>query len=141
MAFETDFLMQVAWAAANKSKATKMRVGAVIADSMGNIISTGRNGTMRGSSNVCEAEQEDGSLITLDTVIHAEMNAILHAARRGISVEGATMVCTHSPCMRCATHMFQAGITSVIYDREYRLHNEVVNEVGKYMSLRKNDGK
>ena len=53
--------------------------------------------------------------------IHAEANALMYAARHGLSVDGATMFCTHGPCRACAQLMIAAGIAHVHYDRPYRL--------------------
>jgi len=57
---------------------------------------------------------------TNPNVIHAEMNAILFAAKQGISTFGATMYVTYSPCINCAKHILQAGIKRVVYIDEYR---------------------
>lgn len=57
---------------------------------------------------------------TRKDVIHAEMNAILFAARNGITTEGCTMYVTLSPCIECAKGIVQAGISRVIYDSDYR---------------------
>jgi hypothetical protein len=37
--------------------------------------------------------------------VHAEQNAIIQAAMHGISIEGATLYCTHQPCILCAKIM------------------------------------
>lgn len=59
-------------------------------------------------------------LITKDFVLHAEQNVISYAAKKGISVEGATLYVTHSPCKECAKLIAQSGITRVVYGEEYR---------------------
>ncbi len=51
--------------------------------------------------------------------IHAEMNAILQAARIGVSLEGATLYCTMTPCMRCAMSIVQVGISRVVCKQKY----------------------
>jgi len=60
------------------------------------------------------------SFITNPNVIHSEMNALMFAAKQGISTEGATMYITHSPCINCAKHILQAGIKRVVYEKDYR---------------------
>ena len=57
---------------------------------------------------------------TRKDVIHAEMNAILFAARNGIKTEGCTMYVTLSPCIECAKGIVQAGISRVVYNSDYR---------------------
>lgn len=59
-------------------------------------------------------------LVTKNTVIHAELNAILHAARQGVSVKGSTIYITLSPCSACSAMIAQAGIKRVVYKEEYR---------------------
>lgn len=54
--------------------------------------------------------------------VHAEQNAISDAARRGVSVNGATAYITHFPCVNCAKILISAGIKSVRYLHDY--HND-----------------
>jgi len=51
--------------------------------------------------------------------IHAEQNAIIQAAKLGISVDGATLYCTHQPCSVCAKMIVNVGIRRVIYEHSY----------------------
>jgi cytidine deaminase len=51
--------------------------------------------------------------------VHAEMAALMDAARRGISVSGATMYATTFPCHECAKHIVAAGIKKLIYIEPY----------------------
>jgi dCMP deaminase len=59
--------------------------------------------------------------------IHAEMNAILQAARIGISLEGGTLYCTMTPCMRCTMSIIQVGIKRVVCKQKY--HQGLISEV------------
>lgn len=52
-------------------------------------------------------------------VIHAEVAAILKAARIGVQTNYATMFCTYKPCMDCARTIVEAGITDVYYRDDY----------------------
>jgi dCMP deaminase len=54
--------------------------------------------------------------------VHAEQNAISDAARRGVSLNGATAYITHFPCINCAKIMISAGIKAVKYLHDY--HND-----------------
>ena len=51
--------------------------------------------------------------------MHAEQNAIIQAARLGIVLEGATLYCTHQPCVICAKMIINAGITRIVYKQGY----------------------
>jgi dCMP deaminase len=122
---------------ADLSSAVKLRVGSVIVKD-NRIISIGYNGTPAGWDNVCEdkiycddgdwKEQTDKlhdewvtyKLKTKDEVIHAEANAIAKLARDGESGLGASLFCTHAPCVQCAKLIYGAGISSVYYRESYR---------------------
>jgi cytidine deaminase len=64
--------------------------------------------------------------------VHAEMNALLDAARRGISVQNATLYTTTFPCHNCARHIIGAGIKRVVFIEPYgksrapQLHGDAV---------------
>lgn len=88
------------------SKDPSTKVGAVIADSNHRIISTGFNGFPRGTSDK-EVPRDKKLLRT----IHAEVNAILFAAR---PLHNTTIYVTHHPCSQCAAKIAQVGISKVI---------------------------
>ncbi len=96
------------------STANRLKVGCVIAKD-NRIISIGYNGLPKGLGNMCE-DMEGKSK---SEVIHAEHNAILFAAKEGISINGATVYVTHRPCNHCLVMMEVAGISKVIYKNEY----------------------
>lgn len=52
--------------------------------------------------------------------IHAEANALAYAARHGVSVLGATLYTTLSPCYACSQLIIAAGLARVVYARSYR---------------------
>ena len=51
--------------------------------------------------------------------VHAEQNAIIQAAKLGVSVDGATLYCTHQPCTICTKMIINSGITRVVYKFPY----------------------
>lgn len=59
------------------------------------------------------------SVLEFGRVVHAEMASISDAARRGISIQGASLYCTTFPCHMCARHIIAAGIGRVIYVEPY----------------------
>ncbi len=113
--FDKSYLkMAQVWA--KNSYCQRRQVGALIVkDRM--IISDGYNGTPSGFENVCE--DETGT--TKQYVLHAEANAITKVAKSNNSSEGATLYVTDSPCVECSKLIIQAGISRVVYAREYRI--------------------
>lgn len=59
------------------------------------------------------------NVLEFGRVVHAEMDAISDAARRGLSVRGATLYCTTFPCHICARHIIASGIGRVVYIEPY----------------------
>lgn len=57
---------------------------------------------------------------TKDSVLHAEMNAIMKIAVSTESSQGATLLITHSPCIHCAKAIYQSGIKHIIFKHLYR---------------------
>lgn len=100
---------------AQLSSAVRLQVGAVVVQD-NRIISIGYNGMPSGWTNVCENELGT----TKDEVIHAEANAIIKLARDGESGNGASLFCTHAPCVHCAKLIYGAGIKNVYYRNSYR---------------------
>ena len=65
-------------------------------------------------------ELEDGTLKTKPEVLHAETNALAKVAQSTESSQGATLFCTHAPCIDCAKLIYQSGIETVYYKETYR---------------------
>lgn len=113
---------------AGLSRALRGGVGAVLVTPQG-VTLTGFNGTAPGRPNECEdriSEWDKSNktykaiLLTKPEVIHAELNCILKAAKEGVSVEGATIYVTLSPCVPCAAMLVACGISRLVYKRKYR---------------------
>ncbi len=113
--FDRSYLsMARVWS--ENSYCKRRQVGALIVKNR-MIISDGYNGTPSGFENVCE----DDDYKTKQYVLHAEANAITKVAKSNNSSEGATLYVTDSPCVECSKLIIQAGISRVVYDREYRI--------------------
>ena len=111
--------MKVANAYAQLSTAKKLKVGCIIVKD-NRVISIGYNGMPSGWSNECEETlRKEGNLVTKPEVLHAEANAITKVARSSESCEGATLYCTHAPCIECAKLIAQSGIKEVYYETPY----------------------
>ena len=101
-------------------------IGAVIVKDK-RIMTTGYNGAPAGVK-TCRERGEclrdklgiaSGTHAELCYAIHAEQNAIIQAAKLGISIDGATMYCTHQPCSVCAKMIVNVGIQRVVYELGY----------------------
>lgn len=114
------------------SKCVSKKVGAVIVKE-GRILSTGYNGTPAGYTNCSEhwdneytSEHHEWSK-TYE--IHAEMNAIIWAARKGISIEDATIYVTLEPCADCSKNIIASGIKRIVYEKAYEHnHSEIISK-------------
>ena len=73
---------------------------------------------MQGSLMTPEGRAEHNAFSTAYE-IHAEMNAIIFAAKHGLAINGATMYCTLSPCQECTKNIAQSGIVEVVYGDVY----------------------
>lgn len=101
-------------------------VGAVIVRDK-RILTTGYNGAPSGISSCAERFNcmrvdmgiPSGTRHELCYAVHAEQNAIIQAAKQGICVEGATLYCTHQPCVICCKMIINAGIKRVVYRQGY----------------------
>ena len=114
-----DYYMKIAEVTSGLSYAKRLQVGAVIVKD-NQILATGYNGMPSGWENVCETVEPDGSTKTKPEVLHAETNAIAKVAQSTESSNGATLFCTHAPCIECAKLIYQSGINTVYYRDEYR---------------------
>lgn len=111
---------------ASASKCVSKQVGAVIVKD-GRILSTGYNGTPAGYTN-CSTHWDgeytkDHHEWSKTYEIHAEMNAIIWAAREGISIDGATIYVTLEPCSDCSKNLIASGIKRIVYDKAYEHTN------------------
>jgi dCMP deaminase len=110
--------MRIAYAWGEESYCKRKKVGAVIVKD-NREISSGYNGTISGAKNECEENSSSG-LVTKNTVVHAEANAITFAAKNGISTDNCSLYVTLSPCINCANLIIQSGIKKVFYSEDYR---------------------
>ena len=91
------------------------------------IMTTGYNGAPAGIK-TCKEKGEclrdrlgipSGTRMETCYAVHAEQNAIVQAAKLGVSIEGATLYCTHQPCSMCCKMIINSGIKRVVYKEGY----------------------
>ena len=109
-----DTLITVAYVVAERSTCTRLHVGAIAACD-GRILSTGYNGAPAGTPHCTHPKSEP-----CQRSVHAEANVIAYAARHGVSLAGAELYATDSPCYTCACLLINAGISAVVFHRLYR---------------------
>lgn len=121
------------------------QVGAVIVKNK-RVLTTGYNGASsgiksckeRGSCLRRELNIPSGTRHEICYATHAEQNAIIQAAKLGVCIDGATLYCTHQPCVICAKMIINAGIKRIVYKYGYpddfslRLLNEANVELIKF---------
>ena len=102
------------------------KIGAVIVKNK-RVMTTGYNGAPAGVT-PCRERGEclrrnlnipSGQRQELCYAVHAEQNALIQAAKLGISIDGATLYCTHQPCVTCAKLIVNSGIQRVVYCEGY----------------------
>ena len=122
------------WASCNRRK-----IGAVIVKDK-RVMTTGYNGAPAGVKTCVERGEcprqkmgiPSGQRHELCYAVHAEQNAIIQAAKLGVNIDGATLYCTHQPCILCAKMIVNSGINRVVYGEGYpdEFSLEIFKEVG-----------
>lgn len=103
---------------ATRSTCNRKKVGAIIVKDR-NILSTGYNGSIRGSKHCTEVGCliENGHCVR---TIHAEANAIIQSAKHGVKIDNSYIYVTASPCFNCFKLIANAGIKKIFYFEFYR---------------------
>ena len=120
-----EYFLQLALQAATRSTCLRRQVGAVLVRDK-RLLATGYNGAPRGVAHCleigCLREQlgiPSGERHELCRAIHAEQNAVIQAAIHGVAIEGATLYCTHHPCILCAKILINCGVQEIHYLEGY----------------------
>ncbi len=124
-----EYFMRIAQVASLRSNCIKRKVGAVVVKDR-RIVSTGYNGTPRGTKNCneggcprCSRLVASGTRLDECLCSHAEENAITQAAFHGTSVKDGCLYSTFSPCLMCAKMIINSGIAEVVFNVEYPLND------------------
>jgi dCMP deaminase len=131
-----EYFMLLAKLAAIRSTCLSRPAGAVIVLDR-QVLATGYNGSMPGVAHctdegVCFRRGTgagENDKYDICRAIHAEANAIAQAARRGVSIEGATVYTTLAPCFVCTKLMASARIRRVVYEHEYESPDRERDEI------------
>ncbi len=134
-----SFFMKTAFLLAENSHCVSHHVGAVIVKD-NRIISMGYNGSAPGCINCDDVfdptdpnyERAKHSLWSNENEIHAEMNALMFAAKHDIGTDDCDMYCTLSPCNHCLKNLAMSGIKNVYYHFKYdksELNTEILKKI------------
>jgi dCMP deaminase len=117
----------------NWSKDPSTKVGCIIVGEDREIRSTGFNGFPRGIED--SEERLNDRIQKYPLICHAEENAIMHAARIGISLKGCIAYVTWPPCNRCTRSLIQAGITEIVIPSEVKIPDRWNEEFDLSMTM------
>jgi dCMP deaminase len=144
-----EYFMKIAQVAALRSNCVKRKVGAVIVRDK-RVISTGYNGTPRGTKNCyeggcprCNSLADSGTRLDECLCSHGEENSITQAAYHGVSVKDATLFTTFAPCLMCTKMIINAGLREIVFNQDYPLNNSsfaLLREAGVLCRRLKVDG-
>lgn len=133
-----SYFMEMTEVVAKRSTCLRRKVGALLVKDK-RVLATGYNGAPSGLMHCeeigCLREKNNvpsGERHELCRALHAEQNAIIQAALHGISIDGATLYCTHQPCILCTKMIINAGIERVVFKGSYpdELALEMLKEAG-----------
>ncbi len=118
--------MQLAKEVAKQSRCGRRQIGCVIVKD-DKVLVSASNGIVSGNSSCSDAggcirkrlNIESGKEISLCYAPCAETRCICEAARDGISIKGATVYCTHKPCIICTRNLAAAEVDKVYYEHDY----------------------
>lgn len=120
-----EYFLKIASVVAERSTCKRHKVGAIAVKDK-KILTTGYNGAAAGLKDClelgCLRDERgiaSGTRHEICRAIHAEQNVIIQAALHGINLEGATIYCTHSPCILCAKMLVNAKIKKFVTYGDY----------------------
>ena len=115
-----EYFLKIASVVAERSTCRRHHVGAVAVKNK-HILATGYNGAPSGAKDCLEIgclrdelNIPSGTRHEICRGIHAEQNVIIQASLHGVSLEGSTLFCTHSPCVLCAKMLVNAKIKRLV---------------------------
>lgn len=124
----SEYFMQTAELASVRSPCERLKVGCVLVKN-NRLISMGYNGFLSGSEHksIIRDNHEQAT-------IHAEINAITDAAKRGVSIDGAEAYITHYPCLNCFKALASSGVKRIYYKNDYK-NNPIIEDLGYGIDL------
>ena len=123
-----DYFMKAATLASVRSPCDRLKVGCVLVKN-NRLISMGYNGFLAGTDHrsIVRWGHEQAT-------IHAEINAITDAAKRGVSIDDTIAYITHYPCINCFKALASSGVKKIYYQVDYK-NDPFIEELGYGISL------
>jgi dCMP deaminase len=131
-----DYFYKITNDVAERSTCTRRKVGAIIVKDK-RILATGYNGVPTGivhcGERGCLREQlgvPSGEKHELCRGLHAEQNAVIQAAKHGVTIDGSVLYCTNQPCVVCSKIIINSGIEEIVFFEGYpdSLAEEMLSE-------------
>ncbi len=121
-----EYFMEITRVVATRGTCDRGRSGCVIVKDK-HILSTGYVGAPAGLPHCDDVGHQMKTVVHEDghetrhcvRTTHAEQNAIVQAAKVGVSIDGATLYCKMTPCSTCAKMIINAGIKRVVCEKKY----------------------
>lgn len=121
-----EYFMGIVRAVAERATCDRGKSGCVIARDK-RLLTTGYVGAPAGLPHCDEVGHQMKTMVHEDgthtqhcvRTSHAEENAIIQAARHGISLQNATIYCKMTPCYHCAKMIINSGIKRVVCEKDY----------------------
>jgi dCMP deaminase len=128
-----QYFMDIAKVVSSRSNCVRRKVAAIIVRDK-RVVSTGYNGTPRGTKNCneggcprCNGRASSGTALDECLCSHGEENAIVQASYHGVSLKDGIIYTTFAPCLMCAKMIINSGIREVVYNQDYPLNDTSFN--------------
>ncbi len=139
-----EYFLKIASVVAERSTCLRHHIGAVSVKNK-HILTTGYSGAPSGAKDCLELgclRDElgipSGERHEICRGIHAEQNVIIQAGLHGVSLEGSTVYCTHTPCVLCAKMLVNSKIARFVSFGKYNDDNfiELFREAGIQVDMK-----
>ena len=121
-----EYFRELVELTATRSSCERLHVGCILVYN-NRIVSQGYNGFLPGCPH--ESHIQYGHEMA---TVHAEQNAIVDCAKRGVSCNNCQAYITHYPCLNCAKILLSAGIKEIFYINNYN-NDQLVETLCKQM--------
>ena len=120
-----EYCLKIASVVGERATCRRHHMGAIAVRDK-HILTTGYNGAPAGAKDCLELgclRDElgipSGTRTEICRAIHAEQNVIIQAGLHGVSLQGSTVYCTHTPCVLCAKMLVNARIARFVSFGKY----------------------